>query len=166
MPPVLDPAEEQHIVWTSPDPVPSNQKWPKGPVKWIPQKDGTMLAMAVGSVNGKERREVVATLYPDGKSNAPQAEQPAEAQPSVEARPPAQAQTLAQAEQLVQVEQRADVPATQAEAHAVHTEPPITTQGLQGAIHTESVAPANGSSYKPMGAPVPFGKAGLVNGQA
>jgi len=66
MRPILDPAEEQHIVWTSPDPIPSNRKWPVGPVKWITQKDGTMQAMAVGSVQGKERREIVATLHPDG----------------------------------------------------------------------------------------------------
>ncbi|MCJ1473634.1 hypothetical protein MMC13_002285 [Lambiella insularis] len=67
MPPILDPAEEQHITWSSPEPIPSNQKWPKGPMKWVLGKDGTLVAIAVGSMNGKERREVVATLHPDGK---------------------------------------------------------------------------------------------------
>ena len=37
-----------------------------GPMRWIPAEDGTLKAMAVGSVNGKERREFVATLFPDG----------------------------------------------------------------------------------------------------
>ena len=190
MPPVLDPAEEQHIVWTSPDPIPSNQKWPKGPVEWITQKDGTMLAMAVGSINGKERREVIATLYPDGKANAPQAQQlakaqsPAEGRPPIEAQKPAEAlqpvpalqpaeaqqlvevQPLTQAEQPAQLEQHAGVQTTQTPAHATQSEPALTTQALPGAIHTEPVAPANGSSYKPMGAQIPFGEAGLVNGQA
>ncbi|MCJ1437223.1 hypothetical protein MMC27_006609 [Xylographa pallens] len=62
MPPLLDPAEEAHITWAA-----ANHKWPEGPMSWIPGKDGTLEALAVGSINGKERREVVATLHPDGK---------------------------------------------------------------------------------------------------
>ena len=65
-PPVLDPAEEKHITWASAhaEAVPSQRAWPLGPIKWVPGEDGTMIAMAVGSVGGKERREIVATLHP------------------------------------------------------------------------------------------------------
>ena len=35
-------------------------------MRWIPAENGTLKAMAVGSVAGKERRELVATLFPDG----------------------------------------------------------------------------------------------------
>ncbi|MCJ1394477.1 hypothetical protein MMC18_007355 [Xylographa bjoerkii] len=62
MPPILDPAEEAHITWAA-----ANHKWPEGPMCWIPGKDGTLEALAVGSIDGKERREVVATMHPDGK---------------------------------------------------------------------------------------------------
>ena len=66
MPPILDPAEEQHITWAFPD---AQQRWPLGPLRWIPGKDGTLVALAVGSKGGKDRREVVATLHPDGKAD-------------------------------------------------------------------------------------------------
>ena len=36
-------------------------------MRWIPGKNGTLEALAVGSINGKERREIVATMHPDGK---------------------------------------------------------------------------------------------------
>ena len=36
-------------------------------MRWIPGKDGTLEALAVGSIDGRERREVVATMHPDGK---------------------------------------------------------------------------------------------------
>ncbi|MCJ1315975.1 hypothetical protein MMC15_001295 [Xylographa vitiligo] len=62
MPPILDPAEEAHITWAA-----TNHKWPEGPMRWIPGKNGTLEALAVGSINGKERREIVATMHPDGK---------------------------------------------------------------------------------------------------
>ncbi|MCJ1401819.1 hypothetical protein MMC11_005036 [Xylographa trunciseda] len=62
MPPLLDPAEEAHITWAA-----ANHKWPEGPMRWIPGKDGTLEALAVGSIDGQERREVVATMHPDGK---------------------------------------------------------------------------------------------------
>ena len=61
-PPALDPAEENHITWAAAD---SAQKgWPLGPMKWVPAENGTLVGMAVGSVDGKERREIVATLHP------------------------------------------------------------------------------------------------------
>ena len=41
-------------------------------MRWVPGKDGTLIAMAVGSINGKERREMVATLHPDGKEDLSQ----------------------------------------------------------------------------------------------
>lgn len=67
MRPVLDPAEDQHIVWESPEQLPSNQKWPLGPLRWVHQADGTSVAVAVGSMDGRERREKVATFYPDNR---------------------------------------------------------------------------------------------------
>ena len=66
MPPILDPAEEAHITWAG-SKVHSNGEWPQGPMKWEPGEDGTLVAIAVGSVKGKERREVVATLNPNDK---------------------------------------------------------------------------------------------------
>ena len=62
MPPLLDPAEEAHITWAA-----ANHKWPEGPMRWVPGPDGTLEALAVGSIDGRERRERVATLHPDGK---------------------------------------------------------------------------------------------------
>lgn len=35
-------------------------------MKWVPGENGTMVAIAVGSTAGKERREVVATFHPEG----------------------------------------------------------------------------------------------------
>ena len=34
-------------------------------MKWVPAENGTLVGMAVGSVEGKERREIVATLHPE-----------------------------------------------------------------------------------------------------
>ena len=114
MRPILDPAEEQHIVWASPDPIPSNQKWPLGPVKWIPQKDCTLLAMAVGSVDGVKRREVVATFYPDGKKNGGQAKTQTEPM-----QPP----------QMTVQAMDAQAPPTQSEAHPAQTDvQPVPTE--------------------------------------
>ncbi|MCJ1310745.1 hypothetical protein MMC25_004411 [Agyrium rufum] len=68
-PPVLDPAEKDHVTWSIPDPIPSNQGWPIGPLKWVPADNGTYVGMAVGSVDGKLRREIVATLHPMSKDH-------------------------------------------------------------------------------------------------
>ena len=58
MPPVLDPAEAAHMTFE-----PTHSKWPQGPVRWVPgEVPGTMQAMAVGSIDGKERREIIAKL--------------------------------------------------------------------------------------------------------
>ena len=65
MAPILDPAEEQHITWATPHAIPSQQAWPLGPIKWVPGQNGTLVAMAVGSSAGVERREIVATLHPN-----------------------------------------------------------------------------------------------------
>ena len=62
--PLLDPAEKQHITWASPQLENSPRAWPKGPIKWVPGEEGTLIAMAVGSVGGKQRREIIATLHP------------------------------------------------------------------------------------------------------
>ena len=65
MAPILDPAEEEHITWATPHPIPSQQAWPLGPMKWVPGKNGTLVALAVGSSGGVERRDIVATLHPN-----------------------------------------------------------------------------------------------------
>ncbi len=65
MTPNLDPAEEEHVEWLSPELDTSQQRWPQGPMRWIKQDDGNWEIMAVGSVDGKERREIVATFHPD-----------------------------------------------------------------------------------------------------
>ena len=40
------------------------------PVKWIDGQDGDLVAVGVGSINGKERREKVATLHAYAAQNA------------------------------------------------------------------------------------------------
>jgi hypothetical protein len=67
-PPVLDPAEEQHVIWKGSHAGSSKMIWPKGPMRWVTKDDGNWDIMAVGSVDGQERREMVATFHPDGHS--------------------------------------------------------------------------------------------------
>lgn len=67
LPPVLDPAEEKHVVWESTEQVRPAGKWPAGPLRWTTGENGTMVITAVGSIDGKLRREKVATFYPEGK---------------------------------------------------------------------------------------------------
>jgi len=180
MRPMLDPAGEQHIVWASPDPIPSNQKWPLGPVQWIPQKDGTILAMAVGSVDGKERREVVATFHPDGKENRVQAKAQSEPMqpPSISTQPTDPQAQLRQSE----------VQPVQAEAHSVQTEAQPVLTGAQSLqpdalpvqslsidsekIHqpqpfqTQAVSVTNGAAQKMLPPQFPGEISTLVNGKA
>ena len=43
------------------------RRWPKGPTQWIERDDGNWDLLAVGSLGGKQRREVVATMKFDGE---------------------------------------------------------------------------------------------------
>jgi len=183
MRPVLDPAEEQHIVWTSPDPIPSNQKWPTGPVKWIPQKDGTLLAMAVGSVDGKERREVIATFHPDGRENMEQAKTQTEPMqpmqlPQMSTEPTdTQTQPTQPGTQPIQTEARpvrTKILPVQTDAQPIHTEAQHIPAPLAESekIHqpesfqTPAVSVTNGAAQKPVLPQSPGEVNTLVNGRA
>jgi hypothetical protein len=60
MMPVLDPAVKNVLDLASPE---SEQLFLTAPVKWVDDVDGDMTAVGVGSVDGQERREKVATLH-------------------------------------------------------------------------------------------------------
>ncbi|KAL8993180.1 MAG: hypothetical protein Q9169_006536, partial [Polycauliona sp. 2 TL-2023] len=59
MPYSLDPAIARRLVWKSRS---SDNKLPKGPIKWVETGDGSKMAVAVGSHGGKERREELAVM--------------------------------------------------------------------------------------------------------
>ena len=74
--PVLDSAVKNVLDLASPD---QERLFLTAPVKWIDDVDGDMTAVGVGSVDGKERREKVATLHAFAKlalsrSNRPRME--------------------------------------------------------------------------------------------
>ena len=74
--PVLDAAVKNVLDLASPD---LEQLFLTAPVKWIDDVDGDMTAVGVGSIDGKERRETVATLHSFAKlalsrSNRPRIE--------------------------------------------------------------------------------------------
>ena len=75
MRPILDGAELSHIHWVDTSDKPIHEKWPIGPIRWRMREDGNMDMVAMGSVDGKERREVVAVLKLDdlNKSHAEEA---------------------------------------------------------------------------------------------
>ena len=58
--PILDPAVKNVLDLSSPE---SEHLFLTAPVKWVDDVDGDMTAVGVGSVDGKERRETVATLH-------------------------------------------------------------------------------------------------------
>ena len=58
--PVLDPAVKNVLELASPG---LESLFLTAPVKWVDDVDGDMTAVGVGSVDGKERRETVATLH-------------------------------------------------------------------------------------------------------
>ncbi|KAL8757408.1 MAG: hypothetical protein Q9199_002241 [Rusavskia elegans] len=59
MPYSLDPIIARRLVWKSGS---SDNKLPKGPIKWVETGDGSKMAVAVGSQGGKERREELAVI--------------------------------------------------------------------------------------------------------
>ncbi|KAI9815750.1 MAG: hypothetical protein M1827_002146 [Pycnora praestabilis] len=71
--PNIEPAVQNILDWSTPE-----HTFPLGPVKWIHDEKDDRTAVAVGSMDGKERRMLVASLHPQGK-----------ARPSYEAHPQA-----------------------------------------------------------------------------
>ncbi len=76
MMPVLDPSVKNVLDLASPD---LERLFLTAPVKWVDDVDGDMTAVGVGSVDGQERREKVATLHSFAKlalsrSNRPRIE--------------------------------------------------------------------------------------------
>ena len=59
MMPIFDDTLKQQMEWT----VPGQGTWPQGPMMWMNGEGQDQVAVAVGSVNGKQRREPVATLH-------------------------------------------------------------------------------------------------------
>jgi hypothetical protein len=64
----VDPAYADSITWKDDGSSGPNtasgeiRRWPRGPVRWVEREDGNLDLLAVGSLNGKQRREVVATM--------------------------------------------------------------------------------------------------------
>ncbi|KAI4121615.1 MAG: hypothetical protein LQ347_006795 [Umbilicaria vellea] len=59
MGPIFDHALQQQLEWT----VPGIDTFPQGPMMWVNGDGPDQVAVAVGSLNGKQRREPVATLH-------------------------------------------------------------------------------------------------------
>lgn len=61
--PYIEPALNNALTWKNPARGShGNHGFPAGPVRWIATADGSMEAIAVGSMRGQRRREVIATL--------------------------------------------------------------------------------------------------------
>ncbi|KAI9862201.1 MAG: hypothetical protein M1824_001582 [Vezdaea acicularis] len=63
MMPLLDPELANALTWTKPAPSGSTQTFPIGPIQMVEMDDGEVKLLAVGSVDGKERREEIARLH-------------------------------------------------------------------------------------------------------
>ena len=63
--PAVDPAYADRLTWRTPAPEKGPRQWPRGPVAWQARDDGGLDMLLVGSVQGKARREVVATFWPE-----------------------------------------------------------------------------------------------------
>lgn len=70
MPPVLDAAVRNVLTLSSPDKKSAETLFLTAPVRWVDGPDGDLIALGVGSVDGKPRREVVATLHSHAAQNA------------------------------------------------------------------------------------------------
>ena len=62
MAPKLDSEVREVLQW-----LPPNASLPMGPLKWIDQGKGERIVVAVGSTEGRERWEKVASLHRDRK---------------------------------------------------------------------------------------------------
>jgi hypothetical protein len=70
MPPVLDAAVRNVLTLSSPDQQSAEALFLTAPVRWVDGPDGDLIALGVGSMNGKPRREVIATLHSEAAQNA------------------------------------------------------------------------------------------------
>jgi len=70
MMPIPDKAIKERVTWTSATGDTQSvggeevQTFPIGPLKWVKHESGDKVALAVGSVEGKERKENIALLHP------------------------------------------------------------------------------------------------------
>ena len=62
MMPVLEPAIEKALHWEVPSTQGSARTIPTGPIKWEESADGKVTAIAVGTEDGKPRKQVIASL--------------------------------------------------------------------------------------------------------
>lgn len=62
MMPVLEPAIEKALHWEAPSTQGSARTIPTGPIKWEESADGKVTAIAVGTEDGKPRKQVIASL--------------------------------------------------------------------------------------------------------
>ena len=66
--PAIEPAYADRITWKDDGACGTKtakgelRRWPRGPIAWVQRGDGDLDLLAVGSVGGKQRREVVATF--------------------------------------------------------------------------------------------------------
>ncbi|KAL9091327.1 MAG: hypothetical protein Q9165_004961 [Trypethelium subeluteriae] len=70
MMPVLEPAIQNSLKWSSESASSSQKTLPTGPIRWQEGPNGEMEAMAVGSVNGKPRNERIAIMNPGQRWDA------------------------------------------------------------------------------------------------
>ena len=91
--PLLDENETSHLVWKDQSNKTPQEKWPIGPVRWKEREDGDLDMVAMGSVNGKERRDIIATLKVGEARAAAEAAVPAESSPAAHGTGESQAET-------------------------------------------------------------------------
>lgn len=70
MTPVLDPAVLEVLSLSFPDLSDAQKMFLTAPVRWIDGPEGDLVALGVGSVNGVQRRETVATMHAHAAQNA------------------------------------------------------------------------------------------------
>ena len=75
-PPSIDPVVEQLLTWSSPPPESGLRLLPDGPIRWIEQPNKDKEALALGSVDGKLRREAVAVIHSPDQEGVQTASEP------------------------------------------------------------------------------------------
>lgn len=63
--PILEPIIENNLEWRTPAEQNGHRTFPTGPVKWQYDEKGDLVAVAVGSQKGQQRKTVIARLHPD-----------------------------------------------------------------------------------------------------
>lgn len=70
MTPVLDQAVLDVLKLSSPESADAQKMFLTAPVRWIDGPEGDLVALGVGSLNGVQRRETVATMHAHAAQNA------------------------------------------------------------------------------------------------